>query len=249
MCSHEAEWAVGIAESQCLDENEGDDDRQEPGVSAIGFRFVPSLAACTSRGAARTTAATRGSCDRVRRAAATGSTSSGRSGSAARASEVSSRVTHGALRRTPNPITSTVSCQVCQDHHAFDSSRQRLPILSSMSDVTSVLFGTPASIQIGEVCLACGLRSSGSIAPVNCDGQLDLLQVGSTVGARPKIGFEAASVATRERPFEVVGDEFHRLLAHDVFPPSDSMSQPFRNLASRISGANLSYGLRCNRIR
>jgi len=80
------------------------------------------------------------------------------------------------------------------------------------------LFGAPPPIEIGQILLRFWRQVVRFDGTGQVNGHPDLVQVGGTVGARPEMGLESASVPPGESPFEIVGDEFDRMLAHDVFP-------------------------------
>ena len=88
-------------------------------------------------------------------------------------------------------------------HRNWDSSFRRL-------------LGTPAPVQVNEV----GPSLRGEIFRFDRssqrDGRPDLLQVGGTVGTRSEMSLESSTIATRERTFEVIGDEFDCLLTDDI---------------------------------
>ena len=79
-----------------------------------------------------------------------------------------------------------------------------------------LLLASPPSIEVGEVCSGLGGEIFGFDGASQRDGHPDLLEVASAVGTGPEVGLEFPAVPARQRAFEVVGDEFDCLLAHEV---------------------------------
>ena len=82
----------------------------------------------------------------------------------------------------------------------------------------AALLGSPSPIKLDEVPSRFRAQVIGFDRAGQLDSHPDLIEVGRAVEAPTKVGLKAAAFARRKRPFEVVGDEFDRLLTHDVLP-------------------------------
>ncbi len=151
--------------------------------------------------------------------------------------EHDSRTAHQERDRLREPFTRVIpSCQVWNTvRRATDR---------SLSDA---LLGTPAPIELGEFLSRFGRKVLRPDLAGQSNGHLDLLQVRGTVGADFQMRLESPSIPTGKRTFEIVGDEFDRLLTHDVSSFQRQHGQLFSISTSRISRKRARP--RCSKIR